>query len=95
MWFIGPLFIVFENEQRRSEISLFSLWRLICALINYKQNVKAYYFEQNDKKFTKLYSAIFFGIASSIWMYCLKRNPDDLKKLDKSGLNLFFPQKLI
>lgn len=93
MWFIGPLAISLEYSHRRTEISLFSFWRLLTATINLMNNVKNMHFgEEHSERFQLLTSSLFFAVASGIWMYCLEKNPKGLKSLDRSLLMWLFPK---
>eukprot|EP01080_Neovahlkampfia_damariscottae_P010709 gene10709-3331_t len=72
VWFIGSFAILFESKSRRTEISIFTIWRLATGLIHILTNVKGY--EEHSKEFNLWFSSIIFSIASAFGGYCLSRD---------------------
>mmetsp|Transcript_3145 Transcript_3145/g.12042 ORF Transcript_3145/g.12042 Transcript_3145/m.12042 type:complete len:533 (-) Transcript_3145:251-1849(-) len=91
-WIIGPFCIAFEHSSRRSEIALYSLWRLLIAMINKYTRIPSG--ENHSPMFERIFSALCFGLATSLWIVVKTRNVNFLKRLDRMILSQVFPPYL-
>lgn len=88
IWFIGSFALQFEHPQRRPEIALFTLWRVLNCTVSRIMDVE--YTQDYPEKFQVIFSTILFMLASGLWMYCLENSPRGLKTLDRSILRTLF-----
>lgn len=99
LWFFASFAIYFENPSRVKEINIFTLWKLCVSFINYKMGVKENLEdgkgEQHSESFNFWASNLIFGVASSFSLYCLARNRQQLKSLDRTILVSLFPASLL
>lgn len=99
VWFFGSFAIYFESPSRVKEINLFTFWKLSVSFVNYVMDVKNYNPdekpEKHSEKFNFWSSNIVFGLASALSLYCLSRNRQQLKSLDRTILVSLFPESLM
>jgi hypothetical protein len=93
IWFVSSFAILLESPTRRSEISCFTIWRVTTGFINLFNGVS--FGQKNSKEFDVFASTVLFGIGSAFSIYCMYRDPKNLKSLDQSILTTFFPKNLL
>ena len=93
IWFFSSFSILFESSSRRSELTVFTIWRVSNGFINLITNTKSK--EKHSNEFKIWSSTIIFGIASCFAVYCMYRDPSKLKSLDQGILSTLFPKNLL
>jgi hypothetical protein len=92
VWFLGSFAILFESKSRRTEISVFTVWRVATGIVHILTDVKND--EQHSEQFQVLASSIIFSVASAFAAYILSRDAKKLKSLDRGILLTLFPKEL-
>jgi hypothetical protein len=93
IWFFSSFAILFESSSRRSELTVFTIWRVTTGFFNLLTDTKSK--EKNSDEFNVLASTFLFGMASCFSVYCLYRDPSKLKSLDQGILSTLFPKNLL
>jgi hypothetical protein len=93
IWFFSSFAILFENSSRRSELTVFTIWRVTTGFFNLLTDTKSK--EKNSDEFNVFASTFLFGMASCFSVYCLYRDPSKLKSLDQGILSTLFPKNLL
>lgn len=91
-WMIGSFSIAFEAASRRSELALYSLWRLAICYVYRWRNTHSN--QEHDPMFEKIFSALVFGFATCFWIIVKNRDSSYLKRLDRMILSHVFPPHL-